>query len=233
MNKIFKIVFNAARGKMMVVNEATSSVQTGKKAAVTVAVVAALAAGSAMADTITTGPSSPVKLTEATTISGNTYQGIEITKVGSGTDGAALSFNGNKQSLTITDSNFIGNKVTDTNVANGAYGGAVGIGGSANVTLNNVTFKGNVADTSPVDAVTSGNSQGAGLYQSGGQLNATNIVFEENKATGTASSLGTGMSLYDVNGTIDEAIFKNNSSDALATGNYESEGGSSLPSTYG
>ena len=49
MNKIFKIVFNAARGKMMVVNEATSSVQTGKKAAVTVAVVGALAAGSAMA----------------------------------------------------------------------------------------------------------------------------------------------------------------------------------------
>ena len=30
MNKIFKIVWNAARGKMMVVNEATSSVQTGK-----------------------------------------------------------------------------------------------------------------------------------------------------------------------------------------------------------
>ena len=49
MNKIFKIVFNAARGKMMVVNEATSSVQTGKKAAVTVAVVGALASGAAMA----------------------------------------------------------------------------------------------------------------------------------------------------------------------------------------
>ena len=42
MNKIFKIVFNAARGKMMVVNEATSSVQAGKKAAVTVAVAGAL-----------------------------------------------------------------------------------------------------------------------------------------------------------------------------------------------
>ena len=49
MNKIFKIVFNAARGKMMVVNEATSSVQTGKKAAVTVAVIGALAAGVATA----------------------------------------------------------------------------------------------------------------------------------------------------------------------------------------
>ena len=50
MNKIFKIVFNAARGKMMVVNEATSSVQTGKKAAVTVAVIGALASGVAMAE---------------------------------------------------------------------------------------------------------------------------------------------------------------------------------------
>ena len=50
MNKIFKIVFNAARGKMMVVNEATSSVQAGKKAAVTVAVIGALASGAAMAD---------------------------------------------------------------------------------------------------------------------------------------------------------------------------------------
>ena len=53
MNKIFKIVFNAARGKMMVVNEATSSVQTGKKAAVTVAVIGALTAGSAMAADLT------------------------------------------------------------------------------------------------------------------------------------------------------------------------------------
>ncbi len=50
MNKVFKIVFNAARGKMMVVNEATSSVQTGKKAAVTVAVIGALASGVATAD---------------------------------------------------------------------------------------------------------------------------------------------------------------------------------------
>ncbi|MBR2960236.1 MAG: ESPR domain-containing protein, partial [Burkholderiaceae bacterium] len=47
MNKIFKIVFNAARGKMMVVNEATSSVQPGKKVAVTVAMVGALAVGAA------------------------------------------------------------------------------------------------------------------------------------------------------------------------------------------
>ncbi|MBR2961132.1 MAG: autotransporter outer membrane beta-barrel domain-containing protein [Burkholderiaceae bacterium] len=49
MNKVFKIVFNAARGTRMVVNETTSSVQSGKKAAVTVAVIGALAAGTAVA----------------------------------------------------------------------------------------------------------------------------------------------------------------------------------------
>lgn len=42
MNQIFKVVFNAARGKKMVVNEATSSVQKGKMAAVTVAVAGAM-----------------------------------------------------------------------------------------------------------------------------------------------------------------------------------------------
>ena len=75
MNKIFKIVWNAARGKMMVVNEATSSVQTGKKAAVTVAVVAALATGTAMA--------------AETVVTPGDYIGEEIT-VGSG--GAAFGY---------------------------------------------------------------------------------------------------------------------------------------------
>lgn len=75
MNKIFKIVFNAARGKMMVVNEATSSVQTGKKAAVTVAVIGALASGVACAAT---------ELTNSTTVpvtDGDLYLGgdVEIT----------------------------------------------------------------------------------------------------------------------------------------------------------
>lgn len=75
MNKIFKIVFNAARGKMMVVNEATSSVQTGKKAAVTVAVIGALASGVACAAT---------ELTNSTTVpvtGGDFYLGgdVEIT----------------------------------------------------------------------------------------------------------------------------------------------------------
>lgn len=43
MNSIFKIVFNRARGAMTVVNEMTKSHQTGRKAAVAVAVAGALA----------------------------------------------------------------------------------------------------------------------------------------------------------------------------------------------
>lgn len=53
MNKIFKIVFNAARGKMMVVNEATSSVQSGKNKAVAVTVGTALALASFGASALT------------------------------------------------------------------------------------------------------------------------------------------------------------------------------------
>lgn len=43
MNSTFKIVFNRARGAMTVVNEMTKSHQTGRKAAVAVAVASALA----------------------------------------------------------------------------------------------------------------------------------------------------------------------------------------------
>ena len=73
MNKVFKIVFNAARGKMMVVNEATSSVQTGKKAAVTVAVIGALACGAnvASADVVSVTAFTPNVLQEDTTIVGH------------------------------------------------------------------------------------------------------------------------------------------------------------------
>ena len=65
MNRVFKVVFNRERGKSMVVNEVTRSHQVGKKAAITVAVVGALMAGSAFAgDFISnegiTGPRVPI-----------------------------------------------------------------------------------------------------------------------------------------------------------------------------
>lgn len=53
MNSIFKVVFNKARGALMVVNEATSSVQAKGTKTVIAAAVAALMAGGAMAGNLT------------------------------------------------------------------------------------------------------------------------------------------------------------------------------------
>ncbi len=49
MNKVYKIIFNASRGMMMVANEATSSIQTGKTKAITVAAITVLASCSVSA----------------------------------------------------------------------------------------------------------------------------------------------------------------------------------------
>lgn len=49
MNKVYKIIFNASRGMMMVANEATSSIQTGKTKAIVVAVASTLVSGAALA----------------------------------------------------------------------------------------------------------------------------------------------------------------------------------------
>lgn len=52
MNKSFKVVFNKARGALMVVNEVTSSVQAkGTKTVIAAAVAALVAGGAVAADT--------------------------------------------------------------------------------------------------------------------------------------------------------------------------------------
>ena len=50
MNSTFKVVFNKARGALMVVNEVTSSVQAKGTKTVIATAVTALMAGSALAD---------------------------------------------------------------------------------------------------------------------------------------------------------------------------------------
>ena len=121
MNKIFKIVFNAARGKMMVVNEATSSVQTGKKAAVTVAVIGALASGVAMAAD-----------------SGKVYEGLSNSNYG----GAISS----SSSLVLEGYAFTGNiaKGKEGTKYNGGQGGAI-YSSSADLTVTGSSFNGNQA----------------------------------------------------------------------------------------
>lgn len=94
MNKFFKIVFNAKRGKMIVVNEATSSVQANKKATVAVAVMSALASGLVDANSI---PSEPVIVT---TGSGYNAESNQLSLVGTGTETLNIQLNGgNVQAL--------------------------------------------------------------------------------------------------------------------------------------
>ena len=123
MNKIFKIVFNAVRGKMMVVNESTSSIQSGKKAAVTVAVIGALTAGSAVAAELG-------HFTEAdngTTIKAETYLNNSLGRW----DGRDITIDGNTE-ITIESVGMSFGKVTGENatinfVTDRSYGMSTGI----------------------------------------------------------------------------------------------------------
>ena len=123
MNKIFKIVFNAVRGKMMVVNESTSSIQSGKKAAVTVAVIGALTAGSAVAAELG-------HFTEAdngTTIKAETYLNNSLGRW----DGRDITIDSNTE-ITIESVGMSFGKVTGENatinfVTDRSYGMSTGI----------------------------------------------------------------------------------------------------------
>ena len=81
MNSTFKVVFNKARGALMVVNEVTSSVQAkGTKTVVAAAVATMLAgvAGTAMAEEATE-PSEPAKTTSTVTNDNRTeIQGKDV-----------------------------------------------------------------------------------------------------------------------------------------------------------
>lgn len=110
MNKVFKKVFNAARGMMMVVNETTSSVQTGKKAAVTVAVLGALAGTSASAAT-----DPMIDLTAGTVYGATSASDVssELILTGGKTyPGKSTLYAGGKDTTALTSSSF---KVTGEN----------------------------------------------------------------------------------------------------------------------
>ena len=136
---------------------------------------------------------------------GNT---VELTANGSSgmSGGAAISARGQGEGarLTISDSSFSGNTYKDTpDAKNGAYGGAVGVQ-NMDVTLNNVSMKGNAGD--------SGNQvQGGAYYQSVGSLNATGITVTDNAFKASSNVMGAGMVLWGTEGSIDgNSLFSGN-----------------------
>ena len=112
MNSTFKVVFNKARGALMVVNEVTSSVQVKGTKTVVAAAVTALMAGSAMAAVIPHGQTTGENTyTNEGTIKAGTSTGVVITgsnnnfinngTIESTTD--AVSIQGSSNSIIFSD----------------------------------------------------------------------------------------------------------------------------------
>ena len=208
MNKVFKKVFNAARGMMMVVNETTSSVQTGKKAAVAVAVMGALAAGTVAAETVVNYQTTVI--TADTVVAPGEYIGEADTIYHntSGAEGAAIGYSVKKDvvaSVTIADSTFKNWTVHNKTSYGTVYGAAVSVNGASSVSLTNVTIENNNAVAT---WVTSG-VQGVGYRQQDGEFHAKNLTVKGNVADG--DTMGGGISLIEISkGTVENLTVSNN-----------------------
>ena len=195
MNSTFKVVFNKARGALMVVNEITSSVQVKGTKTVVAAAVSALVAGGAMASPVlkdgvfTWDKPTVVSSTENMSIRG---------------DNAQLTGGPKYQANTIVISN---------GSFTGARAGFFAFAGSQNVTIKDTKFSGS-QDTalffnghkSPdktVDATSFAKST----------VTFDNVTFENNHATGTDNGVAGGaLYIYDkVDMSFKNGSFKGNS----------------------
>lgn len=197
MNSTFKVVFNKARGALMVVNEVTSSVQgKGTKTVVAAAVAAMIAgvSGSAMA----TEPDTEIKATDtalkATFTKAETQDNVASSLIGTSGDKLVLKNVTNKGkyaagSLDLTASskdnvvtlkngsvsNFSG-KVTSTD-----HFGAVVTATTGTLKIDNVTFENN-----KFDEVNTGDKQHNGtrgiIRAAGANLEVAKSTFAGNEA---------------------------------------------------
>ena len=178
-----------------------------------------MAAAPAMAERISE------KLSEDLTIDGQTFANETWTVAsGSAADGAALQYSaktGTTPTLTITNTTIANNTLNDSDKSNGAYGGAVSIGGGINVIMDNVTMSQNIATTSGgVKAKT----QGGAYWQSTGTLDANALTITNNSTSGYGASQGGAWALFAVSGSIENSDFSTNKS-TVTDGNWPNQGG--------
>lgn len=151
------------------------------------------------------------------TVLGSTFNNniATVDRTSGGAGGAAISLR-NANKVVITDTQFISNSFIDKQSSvNGAYGGAVGLQAS-DTTLTNVVFDGNSA-SSPSQV------QGGAYYQSGGSINATNLVVKNNTASGSNAAenyiMGAGFSLWGVkDATFADSTIKSNTATISTAG---------------
>ena len=195
MNSTFKVVFNKARGALMVVNEVTSSVQgKGTKTVVAAAVAAMIAgvSGSAMAaDTVINATDTALK---ATFTKAEKQTDVASSLIGTSSDKLALKNGTNKDmyaagSLDLTASNkenvvtlkngsvsnFSG-KVTSTN-----HFGAVVTATKGTLKIDNVTFENNKFDEVKTGAEQHNGTRGI-IRAAGANLEVAKSTFAGNEA---------------------------------------------------
>ena len=135
MNKSFKVVFSKARSALMVVNEATSSIQAKGTKTVIAAAAAAMIAGGAVAAT-----TSFVK--DATTLKdGTVYDSYTSDKTSKDNDFGALFFDGKGVSSGLSGSAV---NLSFTNNTSSGKAGALALD-SASLTLTDAQFSNNSA----------------------------------------------------------------------------------------
>ena len=199
MNSTFKVVFNKARGALMVVNEITSSVQVKGTKTVVAAAVSALVAGGAMASTVPEVKGGVFTWDNPTVESPTANISIRGAN-------AQLAGNPDRQANTIVISN---------GSFTGARAGFFAFAGSQNVTIKDTKFSGsqNTAlffnghkssdQNVVVDATTFEKST----------VTFDNVTFENNHATGTDKGVAGGaLYIYDkVDMSFKNGSFKGNS----------------------
>ena len=260
MNKTFKIVFNKARGALMVANEITGSVQ--KKGVQTVAAVtiassigalALLSAPFAQAKQISLSgavdATSIVSLSDQTTISngtGNTWAG-----------GLYLIFNVRDDlslaNLSFSNNNFVVEKDAKANpnaawLNGGVFHFYANNATCANtVTITNSSFSNNLVQLNDTLKQKDAWASGGAMTVKGMSITFNNVSFnnnkveatiEDNAATGTVGAAATGGALVldrTVSGAFDEAakaVF-NVTKDLSYTGNSVSSSSKNYAQAYG
>ena len=211
MNKTFKIVFNKARGALMVANEITGSVQK-KGAKILVVSAAALVAAAPQAETISQGQ----LLTGVTKV----FNDVEVTATNtSKTSGSAFFI---EEGADIT----INNSIFQNNIAAGEkVGGAIWLYGNYNqlkqdatkkddyttskLTLNNVSFTNNQAEWG-----------GAMYIYPKSETAMNNGSFIGNKASCTEDAYGGAVIFKGGTATFKDVLFQNNTAESKKGGAF-------------
>ena len=210
MNKAYKVVFNKARGALMVANEVTSSVQKkGVKTVIATALFMGAAAGACAADVANTTYSSSTNLTDEDIVfaapSNQTITnfGDNLNKVAIAVDGTKLTIL-NTSSVTFKSTNAATN---DESKTNGTGHNALGVFNGGDVTISTKVL--NVGAPVSADGATKdGGDRGIRLVGSKNKL--TILADEINAYVGDEFvhvRKGSGDSVANI-GTADQRIKK-------------------------